>query len=63
MQINNNTRSVIELDKDISEEEILQVVKSSKNNKACDDDKVINQYIRSTIGLFPLFSNVFLITS
>ena len=59
MQINNNTRSVIVLDKEISEEEILQVVISSKNNKACDDDKVINQYIRSTIGFFPCFQMSF----
>ena len=32
MQINNNTRSVLELHKEISEEEILQAVKSLKNN-------------------------------
>ena len=56
MQINKNTRSVLELDKEISEEEILQAVKSLKNNKACGDDRVINEYIRSTIGLLlPVF--------
>ena len=60
MQINNNTRSVLELDKEISEEEILQAVKSLKNNKACGDDRVINEYIRSTIGLLlPVFKCIF----
>ena len=60
MQINNNTRSVLELDKEISEKEILQAVKSLKNNKACGDDKVINEYIRSTIELFlPVFKCLF----
>ena len=60
MQINNNTRSVLELDKEISEEEILQAVKSLKNNKACGDDRVINEYIRSTIGLLlPVFKCLF----
>ena len=60
MQINNNTRSVLGLDKVISEEEILQAVKSLKNNKACGDDRVINEYICSTIGLFlPVFKCLF----
>ena len=60
MQINNNTRSVLELDKEISEEEMLQAVKSLKNNKACGDDRVINEYICSTIGLFlPVFKCLF----
>ena len=60
MQINNNTRSLLELDKEISEEEILQAVKSLKNNKACGDDRVINEYIRSAIGLLlPVFKCLF----
>ena len=60
MQINNNTRSVLDLDREISEEEILQAVKSLKNNKACGDDRVINEYICSIIGLFlPVYKCLF----
>ena len=60
MQTNDNTRSVLELDKDISEEELLQAVKSLKNNKACGDDRVINEYICSKIGLcLPVFKWLF----
>ena len=56
MQNNNNKRSILELDKELSEEEILQAVKSLKNNKTRDDDRVINEYICSTLGLFlPVF--------
>jgi hypothetical protein len=36
------------LDGEISKEEILKCVKSLKNDKACADDFIINEYIKST---------------
>lgn len=36
------------LDDEISKEEILKCVKSLKNDKACADDFIINEYIKST---------------
>ena len=36
---------------------------SLKNNKACSDDKIINEYIRFTIEFLSLISNVFLVMS
>ena len=36
------------LNSEISKEEILKCVKSLKNDKACADDLIINEYIKST---------------
>jgi hypothetical protein len=36
----------------ISKEEILKCIKKLKNNKACGEDLVINEYIKSTTNTF-----------
>ena len=36
----------------ISKEEILKCIKILKNNKACGEDLVINEYIKSTTNTF-----------
>ena len=44
------------LDKEITNEEILTVVKNLKNNKACGLDSINNEYIKSTIDvLLPVY--------
>jgi hypothetical protein len=35
----------------ISKEEILKCIKKLKNNKACGEDLVINEYIKSTTNV------------
>ena len=48
------------LDKEITNEEILTVVKNLKNNKACGLDNINNEYIKSTIDvLLPVYVNLF----
>jgi hypothetical protein len=44
----------------ISKEEIPKCIKKLKNNKACGEDKVINEYIKSTINTFPKCTLVFI---
>jgi hypothetical protein len=39
----------------ISQEEILSCIKILKNNKASGEDRIINEYIKSTSGLFGNF--------
>ena len=34
----------------IMQEEILRCIKKLKNNKACGEDYVVNEYIKSTSG-------------
>ena len=41
-----------ELNSNISKEEIIRCVKKLKNNKACGEDKVVNEYIKSTVDIF-----------
>ena len=56
ISINNNTRSEPDLDKEFSDEEILQAIKTLKKNKATGNDGVLNEYICSTINIFlPIF--------
>ena len=44
----------------ISQEEILCCIKKLKNNKASGDDHIINEYIKSTSGLFlPIYETIF----
>ena len=52
ISINNNTRSEPDLDKEFSDEEILQAIKTLKKNKATGYDGVLNEYICSTINIF-----------
>ena len=41
----------------ISESEILKCIKLSKNNKACANDDIINEYIKSTSHIMlPLYT-------
>ena len=50
------------VDKEITNEEILTVVKNLKNNKACGLDNINNEYIKSTIDvglLLPVYVNLF----
>ena len=37
---------------DISNDEILKCIKTLKNNKACGDDLIINEYLKATSDLF-----------
>jgi uncharacterized protein YehS (DUF1456 family) len=39
----------------ISKEEIPKCIKKLKNNKACGEDKVINEYIKSTTNTSLVF--------
>ena len=60
ISINNNTRSEPDLDKEFSDKEILQAIKTLKKNKATGNDGVLNEYICSTINIFlPIFKNLF----
>ena len=44
----------------ISQEEILSCIKKLKNNKASGEDHIINEYIKSTSGLFlPNYEKIF----
>jgi hypothetical protein len=44
----------------ISQEEILFCIKKLKNNKASGEDHIINEYIKSTSGLFlPIYEKIF----
>jgi hypothetical protein len=44
----------------ISQEEILSCIKKLKNNKASGEDHIINEYIKSTSGLFlPIYEKIF----
>ena len=39
-----------EINFSITQEEILRCIKKLKNNKACREDYVVNEYIKSTSG-------------
>jgi hypothetical protein len=41
-----------QINKIITQEEILKCMKKNKNNEACGDDLVINEYIKSTTETF-----------
>ena len=44
----------------ITQEEILRCIKKLKNNKACGEDYVVNEYIKSTSDLFlPTYEKIF----
>ena len=43
-----------------SNEEIMNVVKTLKNNKTCGIDNVINEYIKCTIHVFVKLFNIIL---
>ena len=45
---------------EILEQEILQCVQSLKNGKAAGDDKIINEYIKTTVYIFmPIYVKLF----
>ena len=37
-----------ELDEPISEDEVLKAIKSLKNNKACSDDLILNEFLKAS---------------
>jgi hypothetical protein len=41
-----------EINFSITQEEILRCIKKLKNNRACGEDYVVNEYIKSTSELF-----------
>ena len=41
-----------EINSHISKDEIVACIKRLKNNKACGEDEVLNEYIKSTVDLF-----------
>jgi hypothetical protein len=44
----------------ITQEEILRCIKKLKNNKACGEDYVVKEYIKSTLDLFlPTYEKIF----
>ena len=48
-----------EINFNIMQEEILRCIKKLKNNKACGEDYVVNEYIKSTSDLFlPTFEKI-----
>ena len=48
------------LNSPITEEEILQVVKNFKSNKASGYDDIVNEHIKSTINIFlPIYCKLF----
>ena len=48
------------LNSEILEQEILQCVRSLKNGKAAGDDKIINEYIKTTVHIFmPIYLKLF----
>ena len=48
------------LNSEILEQEILQCVLSLKNGKAAGDDKIINEYIKTTVHIFmPIYLKLF----
>ena len=49
-----------EINFSITQEEILRCIKKLKNNKACGEDYVVNEYIKSTSELFlPTYEKIF----
>ena len=49
-----------EINFSITQEEILRCIKKLKNNKACGEDYVVNEYIKSTSDLFlPTYEKIF----
>ncbi|XP_071123898.1 uncharacterized protein [Mytilus edulis] len=57
---NNITDYNIELNRDITEDEVLYAVKSLKNNKACGGDLILNEFLKyGTVKLMPVFVRIF----
>jgi hypothetical protein len=50
----------IELNQDITEAEVLYVVKSLKNNQACGGDLILNEFLKhATVKLMLVFVRIF----
>ena len=50
----------IELNQVISEKEVLEAVKSLKNNKACGGDHILNEFLKHSVDkLMPVFVKIF----
>ena len=55
----NITEYNFELNQNITEAEILHAIKSLKNNKACGNDLVLNEFLKhATDKLMPVFKNI-----
>ena len=49
-----------EINFSITQEEILRCIKKFKNNKACGEDYVVNEYIKSSSDMFlPTYEKIF----
>ena len=46
------------LNSPITDREILKCIKSLKNNKACGNDEIINEYIKTTSNIFIIYAIV-----
>ena len=60
LDVENVSNLNTELNRDITENEVIQAIKNLKNNKACGNDLIINEFLKHSANkMLPVFVSIF----